>query len=69
MKIIDLINKMMNGEEMPKKVKCENLEYVWNEESHDYTNGTYLVESLFRPINYCDRDFKKHFNKEVEIVD
>ena len=69
MKIIDLINKVMNGEEMPKKVKCENLEYVWNEELHDYTNGTYLVEYLFSPMSYWDRDLKKHFNKEVEIID
>ena len=69
MKILDLLNKMMNDEEIPVKVKCENLVYTWNEEIHDYTNGTYLVESLFRPISYCDRDLKKHFNKEVKIVD
>lgn len=69
MKIIDLINKMMNDEEMPKKVKFGNSEYVWREEIHDYTNGIYLVENLFRPMSYFSKDLKNHFNKKVEIID
>ena len=31
MKIIDLLNKIANGEEVPKKIKYKNKIYEWKE--------------------------------------
>lgn len=36
MKVIDLLNKMANGEEVPKKIKFENTIYEYNKERQDY---------------------------------
>lgn len=32
MKIIDLLNKIANGEEVPEKIKCRNFEYIYSKE-------------------------------------
>ncbi len=36
MKIIDLLNKIANEEEVPKKIKFNYLEYEFNEEEREY---------------------------------
>lgn len=57
MKIIDLLNKIANGEEIPKKLKIDDWEY--DEESEDLE--TELLDRL-----HCE-DFS--LNDEVEIIE
>lgn len=64
-KIIDLLNKIANGEEVPKKIKFMNSiwEYCKNGSTQDYINDydKYLMELI--PIN------KVGLNDEVEIIE
>lgn len=66
MKVIDLLNKIANGEEVPKKIRFDNKE--WNME--------YGEENVFY-IDDTDNDLFIHFfrkntiftlNDEVEII-
>lgn len=36
MKVIDLLNKIANGEKMPKKIKYDKEEYFWCEQCETY---------------------------------
>lgn len=54
-KIIELLNKIANGEEPPKKIKKEELE------------GD-SFEDLIDNLKYFDKDFSKTLNDEVEIL-
>lgn len=68
-KVIDLLNKIANKEEVPKKIKYDGIEFVYNEWAEDYEN-----------IRFCksyvtERIFKKNIrlglllNEEIEIVE
>jgi translation elongation factor P/translation initiation factor 5A len=63
MKIIDLLNKIANGEEVPKKIKYKDFEYIYAKEIGWYRRiddvGTY--DEWF--IN------KNRLNDEVEIIE
>lgn len=67
LRIIDLINKIANNEELPKKIKYDDV--IWD---YDYTIGDYinedkfktLIESLFGGNNTCN-----FINDEVEIIE
>lgn len=70
MKIIDLLNKIANGEEVPKMVTanefedCEDMIFIYDKDIQDYKTKDehYLFEMIFNksfPI----------LNKEVEILD
>lgn len=67
MKVIDLINKMVNGEEVPKKIKFEEDIYEYDNRANDY---------LF----YSDDNFNRYliqdtlyelwqYGEEVEIIE
>ncbi len=67
-KIIDLLNKIANGEEMPKKIRYRDK--IWEfrqfrQDDVDYKNeDTYLFEYLFTYIT------TRHFiNDEVEVIE
>ena len=71
MKIIDLLNKIANGEEVPKKVKYRNniLYYDYEDNENNCFNATF---------NYYDEDgghelFKEwdfdYLNDEIEIIE
>ena len=64
MKIIDLLNKIANGEEVPKKIKIDNRFYYEYDKDIDYKSkdGTYLFDSYIQ-IN------KEDMNLEVEILE
>lgn len=48
MKIIDLLNKIANGEEVPNIIKCRSKIWEYEEASDDYKSGNlYLFENLF----------------------
>ena len=65
-KIIDLLNKIANGEEVPKKIKNNSNSYVLNE------NAT-AIDNIYRTNNHIGKGW---FNKEdfllndtVEIIE
>ena len=57
MKIIDLLNKIANGEEVPKKLKIKKWEYNGENENLKYE----LFDRLF------EEDFE--LNDEIEIIE
>lgn len=65
MKIIDLLNKIANGEEVPKKIKYDNVIYVyvrmWEQYVNEETEKPLLKE--ISAYNYSG------LNNEVEILD
>lgn len=58
MKVIDLLNKIANGEEMPKKIYCFNREFHWIE-------NTYFGDT-FTLMHYIQEE---DLNDEVEIIE
>ena len=70
MKIIDLLNKIANEEEVPLEIKCYNKKYRYDSLSNDYEQiGGF--SSLFKDlliINGFD-NLPKCLNDEVEILE
>lgn len=66
-KIIDVINKIANGE-IPKAIKYHNkiYEYVKNEEEEGYLNADFGGDWLINVIHWDDI---KELNREVEILE
>ena len=68
MKIIDLLNKIANGEEVPKKIIAgsEECEYFYDSELKDYrnikTNAKLFEDEIEKYIKY-------YLNDEVEIIE
>ena len=63
MKIIDLLNKIANGEEIPKKIKYEGDIYIYNYDMEDYISdygnyGFFETSSINRILK-----------NEVEIIE
>lgn len=65
MKIIDLLNKIANGEEVPKKIKYNNIILSYDKDLSDYYKyyGEYLFYHLF------GKDKLDFLNNEVEILE
>lgn len=63
-KVIDLLVKMANGEEMPKKIKYHNIVLGYDEENEDYYK--YYGRGLFEYLFTCSLSF---LNVEVEIIE
>ena len=61
MKVIDLLNKIANGEEVPKEIKYEYHRYLYNESFHNY----YQVMSGGNLLRFSIQDL----NDEVEIIE
>ena len=66
MKVIDLLNKIANGEEVPEKIKYENYIYWYNKNLKDYENAQVEFESYLISSRYHKTDF---LNDEVEIIE
>lgn len=64
MKIIDLLNKIANGEEVPKTIKLDNYVFEFNKTYEQYHNKyeTNLLEHI-SDYNYSG------LNDEVEIIE
>lgn len=64
MKLIDLLNKINNGEDVPKEIIFEKENYKWNRQDHFYEkyNGDDLLElcTLYRTDELL--------NTEVELI-
>lgn len=63
-KIIDLLNKIANGEEVPKKIKCDGVALIYDEEIKDY--WCYCDKYLFE---YKFAEFNDFLNDYVEIIE
>lgn len=62
-KIIDLLNKIANGEEVPKKIKYRNWLYEFNKNYNDYL-------CQYDSLLYRENDDVRQFlNDEVEILE
>ena len=64
-RVIDLLNKIANGEEVPKKIKYENTTYTFHEripKIYGFVDeqGTYLEEQYY---------ITSVLNHEVEIIE
>lgn len=66
MKVIDLLNKIANGEEVPKKVKVGYYYYEY-EENGEYINTENTEDLLFDFDSYYP--LKQCLNEEVEIIE
>lgn len=60
LRVIDLLNKIANGEEIPKKIKYNNETFTIREEKDDYANQNHW---------FTDRVCLLDLNKEVEIIE
>ncbi len=65
MKVIDLLNKLANGEEVPKKIIVLDTEFYYDEDNLKYRNIEKTKDDLFEHL-----DFYKGLalNDEVEII-
>lgn len=67
LRIIDLINKIANNEELPKKIKYDDV--IWD---YDYTIGDYInedkVKALIESLFWGNSTFS-FINDEVEIIE
>ena len=66
MRIIDLLNKIANGEEVPKKIKFGDKIWKYDSSVQDYMNednNEYLFANIF------GIETEKALNKEVEIIE
>ena len=63
MKIIDLLNKIANGEEVPKKIKYDNQIYELTENKIDWYCYYYARNFLWNEISL------QELNDEVEILE
>jgi hypothetical protein len=61
MKIIDLLNKIANGEEVPEKIKYLGIEFSFQHNCIEYINdyGTCLIRNIS----------SKSLNDEVEVIE
>ena len=66
MKIIDLLNKIANGEEVPKKIKYNLLEKNYQILVYDEEEQEYRYENDYN--NFCTFP-NHHLNDEVEIIE
>ena len=60
MKVIELLNKIANGEEVPKKIKYKNSIFTIREDKDDYANDTDWFTDKY--------DFLE-LNDEVEVIE
>lgn len=68
-KVIDLLNKIANGEEVPKKIKYKNDILKYDEEVQDYMGCSKIGSGSFFNylfVNHATSDF---INDTVEIIE
>ena len=63
--VIDLLNKIANGEKVPKEIKINDHILIWNNIEKDYLmdgRGEYYTDRAFITPNY-------DLNDEIEIIE
>jgi hypothetical protein len=68
-KIIDLLNKIANGEEVPKKIKYEGKIYIYYEAYAGYYEKD--CEGIYNKkfLTFRNEQYYKVLNEELEILD
>ena len=66
MKIIELLNKIANNEEVPKKIKVSCYEFKWREVGRYYANTT---KGKFQSLVQDWLNNTSKLNSEVEIIE
>ena len=66
MKIIELLNKIANGEEVPKKIKVSCYEFEWRERGRYYANTT---KGNYQTLLQDWLNNANKLNSEVEIIE
>jgi len=72
MRIIDLLNKIANGEEVPKKIMFRRNVYVWIERNDNIFNYKREYNGKLIDNYFCDDwfvDSNDILNDEVEIIE
>ena len=69
MKVIDLLNKIANGEEVPEKIKIET--HIFTRFDYIKGDGTYISSYQSDDAQYFIHDYSypKDLNREVEIIE
>ena len=76
MKIIDLLNKIANGEEIPKRIIYDQFVYVWNSKIENYQrevdemttlNWDYItINCLNEPVEILDKLEEKKIPEKLD---
>ena len=66
MKIIELLNKIANNEEVPKKIEVSCYEFEWREEGRYYANTT---KGNYQTLLQDWLNNANKLNSEVEIIE
>ena len=72
MKVIDLINKINNNEEVPEKIKFDNTIFEFNEDKKEYIHklDDWCSETLlFKAMNENTYFIKDLLKAEVEVIE
>ena len=68
-KVIDLLNMISKGEEVPKKIKWENIIYAYSEYDKDYLEYPFSNEEYKGLFDMRDNILTQFLNDEVEIIE
>ena len=68
-RVIDLLNKIANNEEIPKKIKWENIIYAYSEYDKDYLEYPFRDEEYRGLFDMRDSILTQFLNDEVEIIE
>lgn len=67
MKVIDLLNKIANGEEVPERIKVDNIIYRYEDwERFYYTDNESREDLLVKGKDYSTNNF---LNWDVELIE
>ena len=66
MKIIDLLNKIANGEEVPKKIKFEDETWVYKKKYKDFISFNRCLIADYMVNHY---GIMEYLNDEVKIIE
>ena len=72
MKIIDLLNKIANGEEVPIEIEFNNTRYIFNNYCNQYyekEKGTYFSNKLTFENSIELKFYGDYLNDEVKIIE
>ena len=70
MKIIDLLNKIANGEEVPKKISWKDIIFIYADEFWGYMKENYLNAKDDEVISFMGKIVSmEELNDEVTILD
>lgn len=69
MKVIDLLNKIANNEEVPKKIEWDNCIFAYSEYDKDYLEFPFSEDEYKGLFNERDAILSHYLNDEVEIIE